>query len=136
MLPNCLATWTSSCGVSVLAKLKLMPLSTSCCIFQNNTHFNIFTRFLIHHLNTLSLKITCTIIYVLISFAPFHTCTIVANLPRKFFRDRKPHPLDHSLFLVQEVPGWKILQVMRRLSMRSKEEILCICFLVSMYIYP
>ena len=26
MLPNCLATWTSSCGVSVLAKLKLIPL--------------------------------------------------------------------------------------------------------------
>ena len=31
-----------------LAKLKLMPLTTSCCIFQNNTHFN-----LIHHLNSL-----------------------------------------------------------------------------------
>ena len=29
MLPNCLATWTSSCGVNVLAKLKLMPLRTS-----------------------------------------------------------------------------------------------------------
>ena len=33
----------------------------------------------------------------------------------------------------QEVPRWKI-QLMRRLSMRSKEEILCICFLVSMFI--
>ena len=27
-------------------QLKLMPLRTSCCIFQNNTHFNFFTRFL------------------------------------------------------------------------------------------
>ena len=47
MLPNCLATSMSSCGMSVLAKLKLMHLRTSCCIFQNNTHFNFFTRFLI-----------------------------------------------------------------------------------------
>ena len=53
MLPNCLATWTSSCGVSILAKLKLMPLRKSCCIFQNNTYFNVFTRFLIHHLHCL-----------------------------------------------------------------------------------
>ena len=41
----CPATWMSSCGMSVLAKLYLMPLRTSCCIFQN---FH-----LIHHLNWL-----------------------------------------------------------------------------------
>ena len=44
--------------MSVLAKLKLMPLTTSCCIFQNNTHINIFTRFLIHHLNSLFSYVT------------------------------------------------------------------------------
>ena len=29
---------------------KADALRTSCCIFQNNTHFNFFTTFLIHHL--------------------------------------------------------------------------------------
>ena len=41
------------------------------------------------------------------------------QLPKIIFRDHKPHPLDHTLFLVtislyaiqQEVPGWKIIHV-------------------------
>ena len=40
----------------------------------------------------------------------------------EIFLDWKPHPLDHTLFLVTIS---LLIQEMRRLSLRSKEEILC-----------
>ena len=61
---------------------------------------------------------------------------IVANLPRNFpgpeATPTRPHPLlVDTIFVLncilkQEVPRWKI-QLMRRFSMRSKEEILGMC---------
>ena len=46
----------------------------------------------------------------------------------EIFLDRKPHPLDHTLFLVTIS---LLIQEMRRLSLRSKENIM----LFSIYIY-
>ena len=48
----------------------------------------------------------------------------------EIFLDWKPHPLNHTLFLVTIS---LLIQEMRRLSLRSKEEILC--FSVYMYVF-
>ena len=50
-------------------------------------------------------------------------------LTRRNFLDRKPHPLDHTLFLVTIS---LLIQEMRRLSLRSKEEILCLSVYICM----